>query len=303
MCLPGHYSCGCTEHNPAGFALEAAESDHAWRGWVPAEERLRERLPLVIEYAEELVSLGPSETTPGTRQSWRRPADSRTACERHPSAAEHRAPPTFSGSRSTAEQVFPGAHRLDRSSVLLSTPSYGRDDPPRRRTGEVGRTRPRGRAKRRTDSSLHAGTSTRAMTRITRCSLTIPAASGGPKLTPKLTPKVTPYGADARAIPGHPWKRKSANSSAKRTIGRHRTRADRRESSFQSGCRDRRAIQLDSGRSPHLVAHVRGRKHGPPAARPPVALSRGFACEKPLLTVRARRRHDPSLRAAPASLG
>ena len=37
-------------------------------------------------------------------------------------------------------------------------------------------------------------------------SLTIPVASTGPK----LTPKVTPYGADARAIPGHPRKRKSA---------------------------------------------------------------------------------------------
>ena len=59
-------------------------------------------------------------------------------------------------------------------------------------------------------------------------SLTIPVAS----TDPKLTPKVTPYGADARAIPGHPWKRKSANSSAKCTVGRYRTRAERREPTF-----------------------------------------------------------------------
>ena len=35
-------------------------------------------------------------------------------------------------------------------------------------------------------------------------SLTIPSAS----TDPELTPKVTPYGADARAIPGHPLEAK-----------------------------------------------------------------------------------------------
>ena len=59
-------------------------------------------------------------------------------------------------------------------------------------------------------------------------SLTIPVAS----TDPKLTPKVTPYGADARAIPGHPWNRKSAIPSAKCTVGHHRTRAERREPTF-----------------------------------------------------------------------
>ena len=53
--------------------------------------------------------------------------------------------------------------------------------------------------------------------------LTIPVASTGPK----LTPKVTPYGADARAIPGHPRKRKSAMSplvpwKAPRAVARRR---------------------------------------------------------------------------------
>ena len=42
-------------------------------------------------------------------------------------------------------------------------------------------------------------------------SLTIPVSP----TDPKLTPKVTPYGADALAIPGHPWTRKSAIPSAK----------------------------------------------------------------------------------------
>ena len=60
------------------------------------------------------------------------------------------------------------------------------------------------------------------------CSLTIPVASTDPKLTPKLTP----YGADAAAIPGHHWKRKSVNFSAKRTVGHHRTLAERRKSTF-----------------------------------------------------------------------
>ena len=65
--------------------------------------------------------------------------------------------------------------------------------------------------------------SPRAMSADHLWSLTIPVAS----TDPKLTPKVTPYGADARAIPGHPRKRKSAIPSAKRTVGRHRTRAER----------------------------------------------------------------------------
>ena len=86
--------------------------------------------------------------------------------------------------------------------------------------------------RRRTDSSLHAAMSPREINTDHLWSLTIPVASTGSKLTPKLTPKVTPYGADARAIPGHPWKRESANSSAKCAVGHHRTRVDRRKPSF-----------------------------------------------------------------------
>ena len=59
--------------------------------------------------------------------------------------------------------------------------------------------------------------STREMNADHPWSHTIPAAPIDPRLTPKLTPKVTPYGADARAIPGHRWKRKSANPSTKCT--------------------------------------------------------------------------------------
>ena len=111
-------------------------------------------------------------------------------------------------------------------------PIRGRDDPPRRRTGEAGGTRAPGRAPV-PDGLLPA--SRDEYPRAERGSPLVAHDPGGvnrPELTPKLTPKVTPYGADARAIPGHPWKRKSANPSARCTAGRHRTRADRRESTF-----------------------------------------------------------------------
>ena len=99
---------------------------------------------------------------------------------------------------------------------------------PRCRTGEAAGARTPGRAPPPDGSYPDAWMSAREMNADHVWSLTIPAAS----TDPKLTPKVTPYGADARAIPGHPWKRKSANSSVKCAVGRHRTRVDRRKSSF-----------------------------------------------------------------------
>ena len=171
-------------------------------------------------------------STPGnhsrTGQSWRRPADSRTA--QRPASECHGTPRRRSPS--------PGrVLRRGRSSrcswprLLFCSrvdPIRARDDPLRRRAGEAGGTRAPGRAPA-PDGLLPACRD--ESPRDERGSPLLahdPVASIGPK----LTPEVTPYGADARAIPGHPWKRKSANSSAKRTVGRHRTRVDRWKPSF-----------------------------------------------------------------------
>ena len=102
--------------------------------------------------------------------------------------------------------------------------------------GAVPRERPPGHERRdaprrRTDSTPDAWISPREIRERNSdhlWALMIVAAS----TDPKLTPKVTPYGADARATPGHHWKRKSANSSVKCTNGRYRTRVDRRKPSF-----------------------------------------------------------------------